>query len=84
MQQVFLSSNFILARVFVIGFIITATGLLSFPQPASGSSHDTTPPTSPREVNALAINSTTVDVFWFPSMDNVGVTYNIYRAQIFT
>ena len=65
-----------------MGFIVTAAGLLSFPQSASGSSHDAAPPTSPREVNARAINGTTVDVFWFPSIDNAGISYNIYRAEV--
>lgn len=40
------------------------------------------PPTVPREVNCRAIASTSVECFWFPSRDNEGVTYRIYRAFI--
>ena len=54
--------------------------LLLLKQDALGQVVDTSPPTPPREVNARAISSHTVEVFWFPSMDNVGITYNIYRA----
>ena len=45
---------------------------------------DSVAPTDPREVNARAISSSTVEAFWFPSRDNVGVTYRIYRAQVLT
>lgn len=45
---------------------------------------DSVPPTPPREVNCRAITNTSVECFWFPSRDNVGVTYRIYRAQVLT
>jgi len=43
---------------------------------------DTTPPTTPREVNARPRNATSVELFWLPSVDNAGVTYRIYRNTI--
>jgi serine/threonine protein kinase/chitodextrinase len=41
---------------------------------------DTTPPSTPGQVDAQATSSTTIDVHWAPSTDNVGVTkYQVYR-----
>jgi hypothetical protein len=49
----------------------------SLPQPP-----DSVPPTVPRRVTARAIASDTVEVFWFDSRDDVGVSYRIYRATV--
>lgn len=41
---------------------------------------DTTPPSVPLGLQAVAISPTQVDVKWMPSTDNVGVTgYNVFR-----
>ncbi|HSX33757.1 MAG TPA: hypothetical protein VLF91_05480 [Candidatus Saccharimonadales bacterium] len=41
---------------------------------------DTTPPSAPASLNAVAINAHEIDVSWSPSSDDTGVTgYTIYR-----
>ena len=46
----------------------------------SGSPIDTTAPSVPAGVSAVAISSAQVDIDWSPSSDNVGVTsYTVYR-----
>ncbi|HET6771591.1 MAG TPA: DNRLRE domain-containing protein, partial [Actinomycetota bacterium] len=45
-----------------------------------GPPPDTTPPSDPTNLNAVAISSNRVDMTWTASTDNVGVTnYDIYR-----
>jgi chitodextrinase len=45
-----------------------------------GPPPDTTPPTDPTNLNAVAVSPTRVDLSWTASTDNVGVTnYDIYR-----
>jgi chitodextrinase len=45
-----------------------------------GPPPDTTPPTDPTKLNAVAVSPTRVDLTWKASTDNVGVTnYDIYR-----
>jgi chitodextrinase len=45
-----------------------------------GPPPDTTPPTDPTNLNAVAVSPTRVDLSWTASNDNVGVTnYDIYR-----
>ncbi len=42
---------------------------------------DTTPPSTPTNLTAIAISSSQINLFWTASTDNVGVTgYNIYRC----
>ncbi len=45
-----------------------------------GPSADTTPPSIPTSVSAIAISSTQATISWDPASDNIGVTgYNVYR-----
>jgi fibronectin type 3 domain-containing protein len=42
---------------------------------------DTIPPTAPGELTAIAVSADTVDLFWGPAGDNIGVEgYKVYRA----
>src|SRR5262245_56707704 len=43
---------------------------------------DSTAPTVPRRVTARGLRGDTVEVFWFDSRDDVGVSYRIHRAVV--
>ncbi len=67
-----------MTRTFLKAIIIIALGIVLLPDLAIATNH----PTAPREVNCRAITSTRVECFWFPSRDNEGVTYRIYRGRV--
>jgi endoglucanase len=50
---------------------------------AASGGGDTTPPTAPTNVAAIATTSTSVSLSWTASTDNVGVTgYDVYRGGV--
>lgn len=69
-------------RLLFSGIVAPLLALLVVVQSARAQSVDTTPPTAPREVNCWATRDTQAECFWFPSRDNVGVTFRIYRARV--
>src|SRR5689334_15913999 len=57
----------------------TASSALAAPRSASV---DTQSPSTPSNLTVVAVTSTTIQLRWEPSTDNVGVTgYDILRAQ---
>ena len=58
-----------------------ATNSFSFNATAGGSGGDTTPPSTPANLTATGVTSSSVSLSWSPSTDNVGVAgYRVYRG----
>ncbi|MEK7131565.1 MAG: fibronectin type III domain-containing protein, partial [Patescibacteria group bacterium] len=69
-----------------VGLAVLVAGLASFVSALPGwaqtttTSGDTTPPSVPTNVSATPLSSSTIQIFWLESTDNVGVSrYWIYR-----
>jgi chitodextrinase len=70
----------ILKRLAALAIVLTGATALAVPAEAAGT--DTQPPSTPGRLTIVAVTSTTIQLRWDPSTDNVGVTgYDILRAQ---
>jgi|GEM_PF-5932239 len=63
-------------------FNLDSSGLDTQVSRVPSATGDTTAPTVPTGLSAVATSSTTINLTWTASTDNVGVTgYNVYRCQ---
>ena len=67
--------------IFFLATLMTAAGIGCGGSGGGGSAADTTPPSAPTGLTAVAASDSRIDLTWAASTDNVGVAgYNVYRA----